>query len=82
MADSGGPSQPRSDRSLSDPHPDRLSPSHPDYQAILAAHRSALEAGADSYQDPSSGLTVFTAGYLARRGTCCDTGCRHCPYLR
>jgi len=23
---------------------------------------------------------VFTASYLARRGYCCDSGCRHCPY--
>jgi hypothetical protein len=23
---------------------------------------------------------VFTAGYLRRRGYCCDSGCRHCPY--
>ena len=25
--------------------------------------------------------TVLTAGFLADRGTCCDRGCRHCPYL-
>ena len=23
---------------------------------------------------------VFTARYLLRRGYCCDSGCRHCPY--
>jgi len=23
---------------------------------------------------------VFTASYLERRGYCCDSGCRHCPY--
>jgi hypothetical protein len=23
---------------------------------------------------------VFTAKYLRRRGYCCDSGCRHCPY--
>jgi hypothetical protein len=23
---------------------------------------------------------VFTAGYLRRRGYCCESGCRHCPY--
>lgn len=23
---------------------------------------------------------VFTAAYLLRRGTCCGSGCRHCPY--
>jgi hypothetical protein len=33
------------------------------------------------YVDPSSHLSVLTAAYLAERGTCCDKGCRHCPYL-
>jgi hypothetical protein len=23
---------------------------------------------------------VFTAGYHLKRGTCCGSGCRHCPY--
>ncbi len=23
---------------------------------------------------------VFTAAYLLRRGYCCRSGCRHCPY--
>ncbi|MCO6045782.1 DUF5522 domain-containing protein [Aeoliella sp. ICT_H6.2] len=26
------------------------------------------------------GRVVFTAGYLLRRGKCCGSGCRHCPY--
>ena len=26
------------------------------------------------------GRVVFTAGYLLRRGYCCASGCRHCPY--
>jgi hypothetical protein len=58
-----------------------LAPDAPDYDKILAAHDAALRAGADTYRDPRSGLAVLTAGYLARRGHCCDTGCRHCPYL-
>jgi len=29
-----------------------------------------------------SGLYVFTASYLLRRGYCCDSGCRHCPYSK
>ena len=41
---------------------------HPHYEAIVRAHAAALEAGADTYVDPPSGLTVLTAGYLARRG--------------
>jgi Family of unknown function (DUF5522) len=23
---------------------------------------------------------VFTAAYLLKRGVCCGSGCRHCPY--
>ena len=23
---------------------------------------------------------VFTADFLKRRGYCCESGCRHCPY--
>ena len=69
------------DRSLDEPHPDRLSADHPDREAVLAAHRAALASGAPGYIDPVSGLWVMTAGYLAARGTCCDTGCRHCPYV-
>jgi hypothetical protein len=26
------------------------------------------------------GLLVFSAWYLLKRGTCCEAGCRHCPY--
>ncbi|MGB7267654.1 MAG: DUF5522 domain-containing protein [Terracidiphilus sp.] len=25
-------------------------------------------------------LMVFTAAYHLKRGTCCGSGCRHCPY--
>ena len=33
-----------------------------------------------SYIDPETGMTVFTAFGLRRRGSCCGSGCRHCPY--
>ncbi len=33
----------------------------------------------DYYLD-AHGLLVFTAFYLMKRGYCCRTGCRHCPY--
>jgi Family of unknown function (DUF5522) len=74
-------SEPLAGRPLTDPHPDRLSQDHPDYEAIMRAHATALQEGADTYVDSASGLTVLTAGYLARRGFCCDSGCRHCPYV-
>jgi hypothetical protein len=68
-------------RDLAQPHPDRLAPSHSSYDAIVEAHRAALDRGAMFYIDPASGLSVLTAGYLAARGHCCASGCRHCPYL-
>jgi hypothetical protein len=62
-----------------EPHPSRLSPAHPYRAEILAAHAAALAADEPGYADPETGLFVLTAGFLARRGTCCGRGCRHCP---
>lgn len=36
-------------------------------------------AGRDFYLDPEQ-RCVFTARYLLRRGRCCESGCRHCPW--
>ena len=72
---------PLADRPLDEPHPDRLPAGHPQRGPILAAHAAALAAGEPGYLDPVTGLFVMTAGYLAERGTCCDSGCRHCPYV-
>lgn len=35
--------------------------------------------GLDFYFD-DGGMMVLTRKYLLDRGTCCDSGCRHCPY--
>ena len=64
------------------PHPSRLSPSLTDYDLIIAAHDDAVVNGKDSYIDPSSGLTVLTVSAHKARGTCCSSGCRHCPFLK
>ena len=32
----------------------------------------------DSYFE--NGLLVYTAAYHLKRGSCCGSGCRHCPY--
>jgi len=37
-----------------------------------------LVEGEDFYVE--NGLYVFTAKFLLRRGYCCGSGCRHCPY--
>ncbi|MFN7151239.1 MAG: DUF5522 domain-containing protein [Microthrixaceae bacterium] len=47
---------------------------------VMAAHDAACRRGDDQYVDPRSGYPVFTSDFLAGRGTCCDSGCRHCPY--
>lgn len=33
----------------------------------------------DSYLE--NGLLVYTAAYHLKRGSCCGSGCRHCPYV-
>jgi hypothetical protein len=66
---------------LAVPDPSRLDPARPDYEVILAAHGRALETGNDGYLDPATGFWCFTAAYLWTRSTCCNSGCRHCPYV-
>jgi len=48
---------------------------------ILERHAAAIAAGMPVYVDPTSGFSVFTADFLAGRGECCDSGCRHCPWV-
>jgi hypothetical protein len=67
-------------RPLTRPDPSRLDPLRADYDVVLACHARAMAAGADTYNDPATGAAVFTAASLASRGTCCGSGCRHCPY--
>lgn len=62
------------------PLTDRLSPQHAGYARILAAHETAMRNGSPGYVDPVSGFFVFTAAELWDRDTCCNSGCRHCPY--
>jgi hypothetical protein len=47
---------------------------------VVAAHDAAVRAGRSWYPDPATGFMVLTAEFLASRGTCCGSGCRHCPY--
>jgi hypothetical protein len=70
------------DRPLSQPHPDRFSRREPGYDQAIRAHDRALSSGEDTYLDPATGYVVLTSAYLAQRGYCCGSGCRHCPYVR
>jgi hypothetical protein len=49
----------------------------PDKQDDAKAPSSPIE-GEDYYLEGS--LMVFTERFLLRRGYCCESGCRHCPY--
>ena len=40
--------------------------------------RSKLVQGVDYYMD--GGKFVFTTAYHLKRGHCCNSRCRHCPY--
>jgi len=44
----------------------------------VALLQGILEAGKD-YTVENDAM-VFTSSYLKRRGYCCDSGCRNCPY--
>lgn len=63
------------------PHPARLSPRRRDYDRVMAAHDAACAAGRVGYLDPGTRLFVLTVDELWARGSCCDSGCRHCPYV-
>lgn len=47
-----------------------------EYQTNATAQRELADE--DYYIE--NGLVVFTAAYHLKRGTCCGSGCRHCPY--
>jgi hypothetical protein len=46
--------------------------------ANTSANTSPLIEGEDYYCEGAA--MVFTAQFLLRRGYCCESGCRHCPY--
>eukprot|EP01061_Rhynchopus_euleeides_P034516 TRINITY_DN58354_c0_g1_i1.p1 TRINITY_DN58354_c0_g1~~TRINITY_DN58354_c0_g1_i1.p1 ORF type:complete len:343 (+),score=104.57 TRINITY_DN58354_c0_g1_i1:40-1029(+) len=55
-----------------------MGPSQP--PEIEALHMQALACGEETYTDPKTGYMVFTAVAHNKRGFCCGSGCRHCPY--
>jgi len=44
----------------------------------VPAERRILVEGDDYYREGAA--LVFTARYHLRRGYCCASGCRHCPF--
>ena len=61
-------------------HPELFESSNQNsFQPIdVALLKGSLTEGKDYYGE--NGRMVFTASYLQRRGYCCGSGCRHCPY--
>ncbi len=39
-----------------------------------------LQEGIDYTIDADSGYMIFTFSYLTKRGYCCESACRNCPY--
>ena len=58
----------------------RLHEGQAHFEAVMNRHREAVAKSKPAYRDPVSGYSVFTAAFLAQRGYCCASGCRHCPY--
>ena len=52
----------------------------PDIEDFDTLHRAACDQGDLFYTDPTTGLCVFTEVAHKKRGKCCGSGCRHCPY--
>ncbi len=50
-----------------------------EFQQRKARQNPRSAAAGDFYFD-DNGLMVFTAAYHLRRGFCCASNCRHCPY--
>lgn len=42
--------------------------------------KEELVEGVDYIIDPETGYLVFTREYHLKRGYCCNSGCRNCPY--
>ena len=62
-------------------HPNEFSwdgPADAFQQVDLDLLRGSVTEPDDYYREEEK--TVFTESYLRRRGYCCGSGCRHCPY--
>jgi hypothetical protein len=62
----------------------RISSEHVAMESILREIRRAVAPGEGELSPEEyyleEGRCVFTAAYHLKRGSCCNSGCRHCPY--
>lgn len=63
------------------PSKDRFNYGDTNAKARLEAYLDSLEQGSDFYFDVPTGFLVMTAFKHIKRGYCCNSGCRHCPYV-
>ena len=54
------------------------SPSAPSPKLPGVLAQTDLREGEDFYFEGT--CVVFTEAYHLKRGTCCQSGCRHCPF--
>ncbi|MBS1537836.1 MAG: hypothetical protein JST20_08825 [Bacteroidetes bacterium] len=47
---------------------------------INLLHERTCARNETEYRDPMTGYIVFTRIKHLQRGSCCGSGCRHCPY--
>jgi hypothetical protein len=47
---------------------------------VVSSEPAPLAEGEDYYME--NGYMVFTEKYHLKRGYCCASGCRHCPYRK
>lgn len=60
-------------------HQDARNPTREIAGSSAQTVESRATLAADEFYMEGSAL-VFTAAYHLRRGFCCNSGCRHCPY--
>lgn len=49
-------------------------------RVIYELHQDACKNQKRTYIDPVTGYNVFTEFAHRKRGRCCGSACRHCPY--
>jgi hypothetical protein len=60
----------------------RLTQEYADPERVVAEIHKTIKRTASAQEDCyfENGNVVFTAAYHLKRGTCCGSGCRHCPF--
>jgi iron complex transport system substrate-binding protein len=61
--------------------PRGLPTNHPQTELIMQLHDDAIRKGEPGYLDPQTGFYVMTVKTHLDRGNCCNSACRHCPYV-